>query len=53
MGLVELQCIKNDSMAQVFTIGKHVLLDNLDHLRTDLQCYTISKVDALILPQSA
>lgn len=36
-------------MAQVFTISKHVLLDNLHHLTTDLQCCTISKVDHFYL----
>ncbi len=46
MGLAELQCIKK----LLKWHSKHVLLDNP---RTDLQCYTISKVDALILPWSA
>lgn len=42
-GLVELQCIKGTEMVEPFTISKHVILN--DHLRTDLQCYTVSKVD--------
>lgn len=42
-GLVELQCIKGTQMVEPFTISKQVLLN--DHLRTDLQCHTISKVD--------
>lgn len=36
---------KMTQMAQPFTISKHVLLNNFDHFRTDLQCYIISKID--------